>query len=122
MIVAAALAALLASTDSMRAGPLRNRTFEEAATVQPSRDAWLGEDKFRHFAMSYAITGFAFAGARVVFGDDTSLGLAIAAGSTAGLLKEIYDRSRGLPFSKRDLVWDAAGVAVGAIMARQTWK
>jgi len=121
MILAAALAALLASTDSMR-GPVRNRTFDEAVPVQSARDAWLGEDKFRHFAMSYAITGFAFAGARVVFGDDTSLGLAIAAGSTAGLLKEFYDRSRGRPFSKRDLVWDAAGVAVGAIMVRQTWN
>ena len=115
--------ALLAGADSLRSGvPLRDRAFDDTAAVVQDRDAWLGTDKFRHFAMSYAITGFAFAGSRFLFDEDVSFGLAIAAGSTAGLLKEIYDRSRGRPFSKRDLVWDAAGIAVGAIMVRQTWN
>ena len=124
MLVTAALFALLANSDSLRSKvPLRTRSFDEAVAAAPERDAWLGEDKFKHFAMSFAVTAFAFAGARSVFDADTSLGFAIATGSTAGLLKEFYDRARGRPFSKRDLVWDAAGVAVGVIMARQTtWK
>ena len=125
MLMMIALVAALGGADSSKVAgaPLRSQVFETQAPAAAAQDAWLGTDKFQHFAMSYAITAFAFAGARSLFDDDASLGLAIAAGSAAGLLKEFYDRSRGRPFSKRDLAWDAAGVALGFIMVRQTaWK
>jgi uncharacterized protein YfiM (DUF2279 family) len=125
MLVVAALLAALSGVDSAKVArpPLRTSVFEAQAEPAPTPDAWLGADKFKHFAMSYAVTAFAFGGARSLFDDDVSLGLAIAAGSAAGLLKEFYDRSRGRPFSRRDLVWDAAGVALGFVMVRQTsWK
>jgi uncharacterized protein YfiM (DUF2279 family) len=125
MLLLAALVAGLGAVDSTKVTrpPLRNSAFEAEAVGAPTADAWLGADKFQHFAMSYAITAFTFAGARSLLDSDASLGLAIAAGSTAGLLKEFYDRARGRPFSKRDLVWDAAGVALGFVIVRQTsWK
>ena len=120
-----ALVVGIGSADSTKAGgaPLRPSLLAADTPAAVPPDAWLGADKFKHFAMSYAVTAFAFAGARSLFDDDASLGLAIAAGSAAGLLKEFYDRARGRPFSKRDLVWDAAGVALGFVIVRQTsWK
>jgi uncharacterized protein YfiM (DUF2279 family) len=124
MLVTAALIATIAASDTgtAKVGPMRNTLFEEVVAAPKERDAWFGADKFKHFAMSYAVTAFAFAGARSLFDDDPSLALAVAAGSTAGLLKEVYDRRHGKPFSGRDLVWDAAGVAVGFVMMRQTWR
>ena len=121
MLALAAVLAVLVADTSRAAHTARKAVPDSVVTAEPDR--WLGGDKFKHFAMSYAVTSFAFAGSRTLFEDDTSLGLAIAAGSTAGLLKELYDRARGRPFSKRDLVWDAAGIAVGYVIARQTtWK
>jgi uncharacterized protein YfiM (DUF2279 family) len=125
MLAMAVLMVALANGDSAKVGgaPLRTARFETAAAPARPADAWFGADKFKHFAMSYAITAFAFAGARSVLDGDTSLGLAVAAGSAAGLMKEFYDRARGRPFSARDLAWDAAGIALGFVMVRQTtWK
>ena len=77
------------------------------------RDAWLGPDKFKHAAMSYAITAYTFAAT-------DSEPAAVASAAIAGILKEIYDRKRGYAFSLRDLVWDAAGVALGYAVVKQT--
>ena len=125
MIEMLLLLAMLNGADSAKISsrPLCPTTFQTESPAQASPDAWFGADKFKHFAMSYAITAFAFAGARSIFDSDASAGVALAAGATAGLLKEFYDRSRGRPFSARDIVWDAAGIAVGFVMVRQTtWK
>jgi uncharacterized protein YfiM (DUF2279 family) len=79
----------------------------------PEGDAWLGADKFKHAAMSYAITAYTFAAT-------DSEPAAVASGAIAGILKEIYDRRRGSLFSVRDLVWDAAGVALAYAVVKQT--
>jgi uncharacterized protein YfiM (DUF2279 family) len=81
--------------------------------IVPEGDAWIGADKFKHAAMSYAITTY-------TFGATDSEPLAVATGAIAGILKEIYDRRRGSLFSVRDLVWDAAGVALGYAVVKQT--
>lgn len=114
----------LSAADSVRASgvPLRPLPLEMHMQQTPAPDHWFGADKFQHFAMSYAITAFAYAGTRTLFDRDASLGVAIAAGSAAGLLKEFRDRSVGQPFSFRDLVWDAAGVALACVVVRQTRK
>jgi uncharacterized protein YfiM (DUF2279 family) len=83
------------------------------APVAPAGDAWLGADKFKHAGMSYAITAFSFAATE-------SEAAAIAGAGVAGILKEIYDRRRGSVFSLRDLVWDAAGIALGYAVVKQT--
>jgi uncharacterized protein YfiM (DUF2279 family) len=81
--------------------------------LAPEGDAWLGPDKFKHAAMSYAITAYTFAAT-------DSEPAAVASAAIAGILKEIYDRRRGYAFSLRDLVWDAAGVALGYAVVKQT--
>ena len=112
----------LSGTDSARISgvPLRPLPLEIQMQETAAPDHWLGEDKFMHFAMSYAITVVAYAGTRSVLDRDASLGVALAAGSAAGLLKEFRDRSVGQPFSFRDLVWDAAGIALACVVVRQT--
>jgi len=76
-------------------------------------DAWLGADKFKHAAMSYAITAYTFAAT-------DSEPAAVASAAIAGILKEVYDRKRGSLFSVRDLLWDAVGVALGYATVKQT--
>jgi uncharacterized protein YfiM (DUF2279 family) len=81
------------------------------------RDAWFGEDKVRHFLMSYAIVALTYGGARAVGLDrePATVG-ALATGAVAGVLKEVSDARRGEIFSVRDLVWDAAGLAAGLLV------
>ena len=90
------------------------------ATVTLERDDWLGEDKFKHFAMSYMITTASFGTARMATDRDASLTVGIAIGTAAGILKEIYDKRDKRRISIKDLMWDAAGIAAGAIVAKQT--
>lgn len=82
-------------------------------TVRLEADAWLGNDKFKHAAMSYTVTSFAFAAT-----DNDAA--AIATGATVGILKEIYDRRHSQRFSFRDLIWDAFGIALGYAVFKQT--
>jgi uncharacterized protein YfiM (DUF2279 family) len=86
---------------------------------QRPADRWVGEDKLKHFAMSYVTTAFAYAGARSVMTADASTRSAIAAGIAAGVLKEVYDHAHAKPFSARDLIWDVAGVALGYVIVKQ---
>jgi uncharacterized protein YfiM (DUF2279 family) len=70
--------------------------------------------------MSYMITAGSFAGARLVAARDESVMLGAAVGLAAGIAKEIYDRKTNRSASARDLIWDAAGIAAGVIIAKQT--
>lgn len=81
-------------------------------------DAWFGDDKFRHFAVSFAATAFTFAAARSAGADDAALPAAITVAAAAGVGKELYDRRSGRIFSTRDLVWDALGVLAGYAFLR----
>lgn len=86
----------------------------------PVADAWLGEDKFRHFWMSYATTAFAFGIATTAgAGSDAALAIAVPTGLLAGLGKEARDRRRGEIFSARDLVADALGTAAAYFFLRE---
>jgi uncharacterized protein YfiM (DUF2279 family) len=83
-------------------------------------DAWLGADKFQHFGMSFAITAYGFGAARTA-GLDTGAALRVAlpVAAAAGVGKEIHDRGRGGPFSVRDLVADALGIAAAWLILRE---
>ena len=84
-----------------------------------AEDAWLAEDKLRHFTLSFAATQLAYGGARVLLQPDAATAAAATAAFGLGIAKEIRDRRRGGPFSWRDLVWDAAGVLLGVALVRQ---
>jgi uncharacterized protein YfiM (DUF2279 family) len=96
-------------------GWLAGRAHEDRAQVV---DPWIGEDKIRHFSMSYAIVAFGYGGARTVgVADGTALRGAVAASAIAGVLKEVHDRARGGIFSYRDIAWNLGGIAAGAVLA-----
>ncbi len=97
-------------------GPAPAVALEHTALDPAARpaDAWLGEDKARHFLMSFAVTTLGYGVGRTVGLDAEQARLAGAAGSAvAGLGKEVYDDRAGTFFSVRDLVWDALGIALG---------
>lgn len=97
---------------SFASGPTRR---QQAA----AQDAWFGDDKLRHFAMSFATATLTYAAARSAGADDAALPGAIVVAAAAGIGKEVYDRRDGRIFSLRDLVWDALGVAAGYAFLRQ---
>jgi len=83
-------------------------------------DKWLGEDKLKHFALSYMITVGGYAGARFVAGHAESVMIGAGIGLAAGVAKELYDRKNKRSASLRDLIWDAAGIATGLMIAAKT--
>lgn len=91
-----------------------------AGAAQAPADAWFGDDKLRHFFLSFAAANVTFGAARLAGLDrDAALPAALAAGALAGLGKEIDDARRGWRFSVRDLVWDAGGLAASALFLRE---
>jgi uncharacterized protein YfiM (DUF2279 family) len=86
--------------------------FTMAADTAKPKDRMLSEDKFKHAGMSFAITSFSYAATE-------NKAAAVSAAVTAGLLKELYDRRHKRPFSVKDLMWDAAGIALGYVMIKQ---
>ena len=82
-------------------------------------DRWYGEDKAKHLAISAAITGMAYGGSRIAFNSDESVGVAIGTAAVAGLLREVHDHRLGKPFSVKDLMWDALGIAAGYLWIRE---
>src|SRR5690606_31076676 len=97
-------------------------SFGGAPSQSATPDRWFGEDKFRHFFMSVAVTNLSFAAARTVGVPGTPALIAAGAVSVAaGIGKEFHDLNNGRPFSRRDLVWDGLGTGVGLILAAQTY-
>jgi len=113
----------------MDVGPGRPGSEFAAAAPRPAvpqraqpqaADAWFGEDKAKHFAMSFftvTVTHAVGRAAGLENGPATAVGA--ATGVAAGLGKEWYDRRDHGLFSFRDLVWDAAGVALAVLFVRE---
>ena len=89
------------------------------APPAPPADAWWGEDKVQHFVASAAVTTMAYGAARVPLDSDEAIVAAIGTAALAGLWKEWRDLRSGGPFSFRDLVYDALGIAVGYVWIRE---
>ena len=83
--------------------------------IRQAPDRWLGEDKPKHFAMSYLITAGSFGAARVIADRDESVLIGAALGIAAGIVKELRDPEA----SVRDLLWDTAGIAAAVLIARK---
>lgn len=88
---------------------------------QPAPDRWLSEDKWKHFFASFAATSLSASAARLSGLDaHASVWAGIGAGAGVGIWKELRDhRARAGSASLRDLGWDAAGVAAGAVLLRK---
>lgn len=85
----------------------------------PPEDRWLAEDKGRHFAMSFAVTGMGYGAARLATSPTAARSAAAGVAVLLGIGKEIVDARQGRTFSLKDLAWDAAGVALGYIFVQR---
>jgi uncharacterized protein YfiM (DUF2279 family) len=82
---------------------------------------WFGADKIKHFLMSAFVHSAAYSTARWSgAGRATSQVVAGIASGSVGIVKELYDRRSGRPFSVSDLVWDAAGASSAAALLNNT--
>lgn len=91
------------------------------ATAPPEPDRWIGEDKLQHFFVSFVATSLAAGGARLAGVDrPPAVVVGVSFGAGAGIWKELRDRRLGRAISVRDLVWDAAGVGLAAVVASRT--
>ena len=80
-------------------------------------DRWFGVDKLKHFvvsalAQSVSYSALQYAGAP----HRAALGGSLAAGAALGVGRELYDRRAKGQFSRRDLTWDAAGLAGATLL------
>jgi uncharacterized protein YfiM (DUF2279 family) len=106
---------------AVRAHPTFRQLSGCAQETRGPTDRWFAADKARHFMLSFGVVGFTFAGLRTAGMDRPSANVAaVVAAAGAGLGKELSDLRRGRGFSFRDLVWDAAGIAVGALLMQNT--
>jgi VanZ family protein len=90
------------------------------APLPPAR--FVAEDKWQHFFTSFVITSIAASGARFAGLEQApSIAVGVSVGAGAGVYKEIRDaRQPGRSASLADLVWDAAGVGLAAVVAFRT--
>ena len=92
---------------------------EPSGLIAAPDDRWLAEDKARHFSLSFAATAFAYGASRFAARPAEARLAAGAVGLALGVGKEVVDVRRGTYFSLKDLVWDAAGVGLGLVLANQ---
>lgn len=90
---------------------------EHAIAAEPAacRDPWLSQDKFLHFSISAAITGFSYYTTVGKFDMEPGHAGTVSISFTAliGIGKEVFDKKRNGRFSWKDLFWDGAGITVG---------
>ena len=92
-----------------------------ALHAAPPRQSWFGRDKLKHFCMSAMVQSVGYSASRAA-GLDRAASQAVGGGAVAvvGVWKEVRDRRRGGPFSRQDLVWDAAGGFAAASLLNGT--
>lgn len=87
----------------------------------PPPDAWLGEDKLKHFFAAAFVQGLGYGALRAA-GASHAVSLAGATGGTVAVSvgKELWDaRGHGTP-SGRDLAWDALGAGAATTLLVRT--
>jgi len=85
------------------------------------RDRWFSADKIKHFFMGAFVQSVAYSAFRATRIDHRSSLLGATAGSVAvSIGKEVADSRRTGLFSRRDLVWDAAGVGTATLLLTRT--
>lgn len=90
--------------------------------ARPEGNPWVGADKLQHATMSALVVAgtHALLVQRLGASRRSALPVAIAVGVQVGVTKEVVDglSRTGSGFSVYDLVWDAAGIGAGVLLAR----
>jgi uncharacterized protein YfiM (DUF2279 family) len=90
------------------------------ARATPAPDPWFGFDKLEHFAASTIIQSWAHTTLRAHGASYAQASWGAAAiTASAGIGKEMWDRTHHGDFSYRDLAADGVGLLSGAVMMRQ---
>jgi len=82
-------------------------------------DSWIAEDKAQHFVMSFAVTGMSYGAARLAVEPTPARSTAAGVTLLLGVGKEIFDARSGGWFRVKDLIWDAAGLALGYALVQR---
>ena len=91
-----------------------------ALQAQPA-DRWFSPDKIKHFFMAAFVQSVGYSALRATqLGHRSSLVGASAGSAAASIAKELSDSRRTGLFSKRDLVWDAAGIGASTLLLERT--
>lgn len=87
---------------------------------QPS-DRWFSADKIKHFFMGAFVQSVGYSTLRATgVGHRSSLLGATAGNAIVSVGKEFADARRTGLFSRRDLVWDAAGAGAATVLLTRT--
>jgi uncharacterized protein YfiM (DUF2279 family) len=87
----------------------------------PPADRWFSPDKVKHFFMAAFVQSVSYSVLRATdVGHRSSLIGASAASVAVSIGKEMSDARRTGLFSKRDLVWDAAGIGASTLLLERT--
>ena len=82
-----------------------------------SRDPWFSSDKIKHFFVGAFVQSVAYSALRATGIDHRSSLLGASGGSVViSVGKEVADARRTGLFSRRDLVWDAAGIGTATTL------
>jgi uncharacterized protein YfiM (DUF2279 family) len=103
---------ILATSPEIERDPLN-------AKAELVSDSWFGEDKLHHFIHSAAISSSAYLISNKMGSIDqrNSVYISFSVGTIAGIAKEIYDECSGNgSASKKDLIYDIAGVISGILL------
>jgi uncharacterized protein YfiM (DUF2279 family) len=86
--------------------------------IRECHDAWTSHDKFVHFSVSTALSGFSYyyCASHTDAENTTARLCALSLGACAGFAKEFYDRKNKGCFSWKDLVWNGIGLCVGFLV------
>ncbi|PJA26150.1 MAG: hypothetical protein CO189_12410 [candidate division Zixibacteria bacterium CG_4_9_14_3_um_filter_46_8] len=91
-----------------------------AHTAAGANDKWLGEDKFRHIALSAFISVFSYKVSRFHFNfsENKSVNCAVGVTLSLGSLKELYDSKHpDQTASFKDIAADLLGIGLGIFIA-----
>ena len=97
-------------------------TFLLALTLQGQpADRWFSADKIKHFFMAAFVQSVTYSALRATQVEHrSSLIGATAANVVISVGKEVADSRRTGLFSRRDLVWDAAGAGASTLLLIRT--
>ena len=86
-------------------------------------DPWIAYDKVLHFGVSFSIvlsTQYILENKLSIEKDD-ALPIGVFVSAINGLYKELWDKKVSNFFSKRDLIADAAGILVAAVIVKNNF-
>lgn len=92
-----------------------------ALQAQPPADRWFSSDKIKHFFLAAFVQSVSYSALRATqLGHQSSLVGATAGTAAVSIGKELVDARRTGHFSRRDLVWDAAGMGASTLLLERT--